>query len=246
MWGFFAATAPPTLRWYSIAMENIRCRVESSLKRLFKRNATIVTVFQTSVFFMCGVWKMCFSGQMSIKANFCDKLTDSHNRSPPVNHHRLCFNMTIMWELTVLQPSTVPQNHWFTSAMISLIQRVTCAQSAISNCQLQSPAAFLSTEASLWPHVGFITSEGGMLVNLFQPSMLGLHLTCPMMGLGLNKDHVGSLGHLNKQPNGEICKLIEEKKKHLFFKNRAKHCRCESRVEDGTLTLYHSWLLFML
>lgn len=107
MWGFFAATAPPTLRWYSIAMENIRCRVESSLKqlKLFKRNAAIVTIFQTSVFCMCGVWKMCFSGQMSIKANFCDKLTGSHNRSPPVNHHRLCFNMTIMWELTVLQPS---------------------------------------------------------------------------------------------------------------------------------------------
>lgn len=57
------------------------------------------------MFCMCGVWKMCFSGQMSIKANFCVKLTNSYNRSPPVNHHRLCFNMTIMWELTVLQPS---------------------------------------------------------------------------------------------------------------------------------------------
>lgn len=120
MWGFFAATAPPTLRWYSIAMENIRCRVESSLKQLFKRNATIVTIFQTSVFCMCGVWKMCFSGQMSIKANFCVKLTDSHNRSPPVDHHRLCFNMTIMWELTVLQPSPfLPWFLWFSGLPVA-------------------------------------------------------------------------------------------------------------------------------
>lgn len=158
-----------------------------------------------------------------------------------------CFNVVDVSHLShdTTQPVTIvsqcskphlPESHWFTSAWISLIQWFTCDRSqkvvtTISNLQVQSPLAFLSTEALLWPHVGFITSDGRMLVNLFQPSMLGLCIACMMMGWAPNKDHGGSLGHLNKQPNGEKCKLI--RKKHLFSEKKTGQNTAGVRAVGG-------------